>query len=207
VTEPLSEQQLAEIAERVLTATPGPWELYPDYGPNFYANVRGEMLLPVGSIEFGDGETAAADRAIVEHAVEDLAALLSEVERLSEALTREQRLYAAYQKSAAETGRAMRAEIDRLQAERHATNEALDEAIKAIRAKDQRIAELEKAAAEVTEFVAARAEYITSIRNCHPDNAHDYDRWQGHAEARRQLAQKLGLPVAWPEDTEGGESR
>lgn len=61
-----------------------------------------------------------------------------------------------------------------------------------------RIAELEKREAVVAEFVAARAEYITSIRNCHPDNAHDYDRWQGHAAARRQLAELLGLPVAWP---------
>jgi hypothetical protein len=61
-----------------------------------------------------------------------------------------------------------------------------------------RIAELEAQAAKVAEFVAARAEYITAIRNCHPDNGHDYDRWQGHAAARRQLAETLGLPVAWP---------
>lgn len=65
-----------------------------------------------------------------------------------------------------------------------------------------RVAELEQQAAVVAKFVAARAEYITSIRNCHPDNAHDYHRWQGHAESRRQLAQTLGLPVAWP--AEGG---
>lgn len=61
-----------------------------------------------------------------------------------------------------------------------------------------RIAELEKREAAVAEFVAKRAEYITAIRNCHPDNGHDYDRWQGHAAARRQLAELLGLPVAWP---------
>lgn len=45
-----------------------------------------------------------------------------------------------------------------------------------------RVAELDAQAAVVAEFVAARAEYITAIRNCHPDNAHDYHRWQGHAE-------------------------
>lgn len=59
-------------------------------------------------------------------------------------------------------------------------------------------AELERQAAVVAEFAAARAEYITAIRNCHPDNSHDYDRWQGHAAARRQLSELLGLPVAWP---------
>jgi hypothetical protein len=135
---PLSEQQLAEIQERVLEATPGPWEPYPDYGPDFYANVRGEMLLPVGSINFGDGETADADRALVGHAAEDLAVLLAEVERLR----------------------------------------ALESSI--------------------AEFVAARAEFITAIRNCPPGNSADYHRWQGHAESRRQLGETLGLPVAWP---------
>lgn len=68
----------------------------------------------------------------------------------------------------------------------------------------KRIAELDAQAAVVAEFVAARAEYITAIENCHPDNARDYERWQGHAESRRQLAQKLGLPVAWPQVAEGG---
>lgn len=29
-------------------------------------------------------------------------------------------------------------------------------------------------------------------------NRADYWRWQGHAEARRQLSQALGLPVGWP---------
>ncbi|MFL3869178.1 hypothetical protein LT966_21505 [Streptomyces griseobrunneus] len=61
-----------------------------------------------------------------------------------------------------------------------------------------RIAELEAQAEKVTAFAAQRAEYVTSILNCHPDNKHDYYRWQGHAESRRQLSQALGLPVAWP---------
>lgn len=59
-------------------------------------------------------------------------------------------------------------------------------------------ARLRKQGAIVEEFVADRAGYITAIRNCHPDNQHDYDRWQGHAESRRRLAEQLGLPVAWP---------
>ena len=78
-----------------------------------------------------------------------------------------------------------------LEAERHSTNESLDDAIQTLR-------EQEKREAAVAEFVAARAEYITALRNCHGDNTHDYDRWQGHAAARRQLAELLDLPVAWP---------
>lgn len=78
-----------------------------------------------------------------------------------------------------------------LEAERHVTNEALDDAVKELRERQQR-------EALVADFVAKRAEYITAIRNCHPDNGHDYDRWQGHAAARRQLAELLGMRVAWP---------
>ncbi|SCD61016.1 hypothetical protein GA0115253_1011312 [Streptomyces sp. Termitarium-T10T-6] len=67
------------------------------------------------------------------------------------------------------------------------------------------VAEIERLRAEldkVAAFAAQRAEYVTSILNCHPDNKHDYYRWQGHAESRRQLSQSLGLPVAWPAETE-----
>ncbi|MFD7978850.1 hypothetical protein [Streptomyces sp. NPDC059071] len=91
--------------------------------------------------------------------------------------------------------RQLERQISELESERHSTNEALSKAV-------ERLAELEAAAAKVAEFCADRASYITSIRNCHPDNSHDYDRWQGHAAARRQLSQLLGLPVGWPaEDT------
>ena len=51
---------------------------------------------------------------------------------------------------------------------------------------------------KVADFCAERAGFITAINNCHPDNVSDYHRWQGHAEARRQLSERLGLPVAWP---------
>lgn len=85
-----------------------------------------------------------------------------------------------------------------LREERHSTNEALDDAIRALRVAQERIAVLEAREEIVARFVANRAEYITNLRNCNPDNGHDYDRWQGHAAARRQLAQELGLPVAWP---------
>ncbi len=86
---------------------------------------------------------------------------------------------------------ALVAEVRRLLAERAVANAALDDAVQALRKREQQDT-------VVAEFVAARAEYITAIRNCHPDNGHDYDRWQGHAAARRQLAESRGLPVAWP---------
>lgn len=57
---------------------------------------------------------------------------------------------------------------------------------------------LREQVAVVEKFCAERAEYITAINNCNPDNAHDYHRWQGHAEGRRQLSEQLGLPVGWP---------
>lgn len=60
------------------------------------------------------------------------------------------------------------------------------------------IDQLREQLAAVAEFVAKRAEYITNIEHCSPSNDHDYWRWQGHAEARRQLSQQLGLPVGWP---------
>ncbi|MFG2873331.1 hypothetical protein [Streptomyces sp. NPDC048338] len=60
-----------------------------------------------------------------------------------------------------------------------------------------RVAELEAAAEQVALFCAQRAEYVTTLRQ-HGSSDADYFRWSGHAEARRQLSQRLGLPVAWP---------
>lgn len=71
---------------------------------------------------------------------------------------------------------------------------------------EQENAKLRAQMAAVEKFAAARAEYITAINNCNPDNSADYWRWQGHAEGRRQLSQTLGLPVGWPAGYEGGEA-
>ncbi|TXS23117.1 hypothetical protein EAO70_04930 [Streptomyces sp. adm13(2018)] len=90
------------------------------------------------------------------------------------------------------------AEVQRLQAERHSTNEALSDAAVQLRVQRDRIAELEAAAEKVAGFCAARAEYVDNLRGCSPSNNRDYYRWTGHAEARRQLSQLLGLPVGWP---------
>lgn len=56
--------------------------------------------------------------------------------------------------------------------------------------------------AKVAAFTAKRADYVISLRNCGPNNDHDYYRWTGHAEARRQLSELLGLPVGWPAEDE-----
>lgn len=61
-----------------------------------------------------------------------------------------------------------------------------------------RVAELEAAAEQVAEFCAQRAEYVTNLRAFVEGGEYDYYRWSGHAEARRQLSQRLGLPVGWP---------
>lgn len=60
---------------------------------------------------------------------------------------------------------------------------------------EQELAELQAA---VQAFTADRAKYISAIRDCHPHDVASYYRWQGHAESRRVLSERLGLPVAWP---------
>jgi hypothetical protein len=45
----------------------------------------------------------------------------------------------------------------------------------------------------VRDFINERPQYITAIENCAPDNTADYWRWQGHAEARRQLFERLSV--------------
>ena len=60
------------------------------------------------------------------------------------------------------------------------------------------VTQLREQLAKVADFAAKRAEYVTNLRHCSPTNNRDYYRWQGHAEARRQLSQLLGLPVGWP---------
>lgn len=44
--------------------------------------------------------------------------------------------------------------------------------------------------AVIAGFIAQREEYVRVLRQC-VDADSDYHRWQGHAEARRQLSEKL----------------
>lgn len=69
--------RLSAIRARASSATEGPWERYTEYGPNFYANVTGPHLQGVGDFNFGQGDQAEADEALVTHAQKDIAWLLA----------------------------------------------------------------------------------------------------------------------------------
>ncbi|MFD8254672.1 hypothetical protein [Streptomyces werraensis] len=77
--ERLSIARIAEIQQRVDAATPGPWEEHAAYGENFYAYLGGPYLRGVGTLNFGDGDDAEADKALTVNAREDIRALLSEL--------------------------------------------------------------------------------------------------------------------------------
>jgi hypothetical protein len=50
----------------------------------------------------------------------------------------------------------------------------------------------------VLDFINQRTEYVHAARNSRGDDIDaDYYRWQGHMEARRQLAQSLGYTVPY----------
>lgn len=74
--------RIAEIQKRADAATPGPWEEFADYGPQFYAYLGGSYLRGIGTINFGDGKEAAADLAFTLNARQDVDFLLAEVARL-----------------------------------------------------------------------------------------------------------------------------
>lgn len=60
----------------------------------------------------------------------------------------------------------------------------------------------------VLAFINERPEYITAMENCHVDKVDDYGRWSGHAEARRQLAERLGYEAPnSPGETAVGKER
>lgn len=50
----------------------------------------------------------------------------------------------------------------------------------------------------VRAFIAEREQVITALENCSPDNMADYWRWQGHAEARRVLAEAVAAASPQP---------
>lgn len=87
----------------------------------------------------------------------------------------------------------LRAQVAELEAERHTTNEALSAAVEELHAEQARMS-------MVADFCAQRAEYVDNLRD--HASAEDYYRWTGHAEARRQLSNLLGIPVAWPASAE-----
>lgn len=60
--------------------------------------------------------------------------------------------------------------------------------------------------AKVAAFAAERARYVSNLRSFVEGGEHDYYRWTGHAEARRQLSNLLGLPVGWPAEDKAAVS-
>lgn len=58
--------------------------------------------------------------------------------------------------------------------------------------------ELRRDMARVVAFIDQRPGYVAAARNTPGDvDQADYHRWQGHMEARRQLAQSLGYTVPY----------
>lgn len=51
--------------------------------------------------------------------------------------------------------------------------------------------ELLAQAAVVRKFLAEQAEYVTAVKECHPENDADLWRWRGHIEARKILLRDL----------------
>lgn len=135
MTAPLSEQQLAEIAARVAAATRGPWETdtdtYTEHDGSTsigIANASDLWIVPLQNLDPADAAFIAAAREDVPALLADATLLRSELVERTTFLTR----------VAADLERAT-ARVAELEAERHTTNEALDDAVKAIREKDARL--------------------------------------------------------------------
>ncbi|MGW7617343.1 hypothetical protein ACWGLG_16050 [Streptomyces antimycoticus] len=73
--------RIADIKAREQAATPGPWQEHEDYGPNFYAYLGGSHLRGVGTLNFGDGEDAEADRDFTLNARTDVPWLIEQLEQ------------------------------------------------------------------------------------------------------------------------------
>lgn len=72
----------------------------------------------------------------------------------------------------------------------------------AIAAAKGRLADLQSALksakdelAKVHDFIHARREFVGVLRRYSTEDMADYHRWTGHAEARRELAETLGLEL------------
>jgi hypothetical protein len=107
----LSVERLAEIAARVGIATEGPWRVVEGHEIHQGAEF-GDFAVYVAQTDPDCGcVQSVADAEFIAHAREDIPALLADNGRL-------------------------RARVAELEAERHVTNEALDDAVRALRAKE-----------------------------------------------------------------------
>lgn len=62
-------------------------------------------------------------------------------------------------------------------------------------AANARVEELERQHAKAVAFIYERAQFIQILRNYRGEDNGDYIRWQGHAEARRVLAESMGIEL------------
>lgn len=79
MSERLTPQHEAEITARAEAATPGPWEAHEGHGAHFYAYLGGPYLRGVGTLNFGEGNDAEADKSLTVNAREDIRTLLAEL--------------------------------------------------------------------------------------------------------------------------------
>lgn len=92
-TTSLTDQQLADIQARHQAATSGSWYLQPNHGPDFVATEISGYERGIGSMDFGVGDQADADREFVLNAHADQATLLAELSRTrAELATAQQRI-------------------------------------------------------------------------------------------------------------------
>jgi hypothetical protein len=73
---------LDPIRQRHEAATSGTWYLQPNYGPDFVAAEIAGYEHGIGTLNFGDGDQADADRDFVLNAHTDMSQLIAEVEQL-----------------------------------------------------------------------------------------------------------------------------
>lgn len=116
----LSEQQLAEIQAVAEAATAGPWGSHRDLDGVYTVQARPRITSSEGNTTDGDIARVCAS--------EDGQAYAD----------------ARFIAMARESVPALLARVAELEAERHQANEVLDDAVRELRAKDQRIAELER---------------------------------------------------------------
>ncbi len=85
----------AAIQARHDNATSGTWYLQPHYGPDFVAAETAGYEHGIGTLDFGVGDQADADREFVLNAHNDIGALLARVAELEQQLAAHQAAIAA----------------------------------------------------------------------------------------------------------------
>lgn len=184
MTDRLTPQREAEIQQRAEAATPGPWEEHTQYGEHFYAYLGGSYLHGVGTLNFGEGEDAEADKALTVNAREDIRALLAELAavRAERDMYRERALDAE-NRSIIE-GREVCADCER-PVPNPCTVHSPDAVFqRAAREAAQLRVDRDRARARVAELRRYVARLEAAICQCEPEREHsDYRRWSDYQHA------------------------